>query len=253
MQTQQLSQLLGQPNGDHPIVVRRNDGDHCEATMVEKPRLFSGVSTADYAGICRVARARDFARGEMLYFEDNAVEQLYLLTSGSVKVTKLSPGGENVILRLTVAGDVLGAGCLFSTGTHCGSAEVLRSCRTLVWQVSAFKELVVQFPILHQNMVGILGDHLREIEDRFHEVATGRVGSRVALQLLRLLKTMGRPVQAGIEICLSREELAQMTVTTLFTVSRLLSAWEARGVVRPRREAVAICDVNSLRAISQEA
>jgi len=42
-----------------------------------------------------------------------------------------------------------------------------------------------------------------------------------------------------------------MTGTTLFTVSRLLSAWEARGMVRPRREAVAICDVQSLRAIGK--
>ena len=54
---------------------------------------------------------------------------------------------------------------------------------------------------------------------------------------------------ATVEIGLSREELAQMTGTTLFTVSRLLSAWEARGMVRPRREAVTICDVQSLRAI----
>jgi CRP-like cAMP-binding protein len=94
---------------------------------------------------------------------------------------------------------------------------------------------------------------LRELEDRFHEVATGKVGPRVALQLLRLLKTIGRPVRAGVEVELSREELAQMTGTTLFTVSRLLSAWEALGVVKPRREVAAVCDVPSLRAISQEA
>ena len=101
-------------------------------------------------------------------------------------------------------------------------------------------------------MVAILDEHLRELEDRFREVATDKVGARVALQLLRLLKTIGRPVEGGVEVGLSREELAQMTGTTLFTVSRLLSAWEARGVVRPLREAVAICDIPSLCAISEE-
>ena len=46
---------------------------------------------------------------------------------------------------------------------------------------------------------------------------------------------MGRPVNGAIEVGLSREEVAQMTGTTLFTVSRLFSAWEARGIVAPRR------------------
>jgi CRP-like cAMP-binding protein len=107
--------------------------------------------------------------------------------------------------------------------------------------------------MLHQNMVTILSEHLRELEDRFCEVATERVGPRVALQILRLLKTIGRPVDGGVEVGLSREELGQMTGTTLFTVSRLISAWEARGVVRPGREAVAVCDVPTLRAISGQA
>jgi CRP-like cAMP-binding protein len=103
-------------------------------------------------------------------------------------------------------------------------------------------------------MVRILGDDLLELEARFREVATERVGPRVARQLVRLLEQIGRPVINGngeMEVCLSREDLAQMTGTTLFTVSRLLSAWEARGMVKPRREAVGICDVQSLRAITE--
>jgi CRP-like cAMP-binding protein len=59
-------------------------------------------------------------------------------------------------------------------------------------------------------------------------------------------------VTGGIEIGLSREEVAQMTGTTLFTVSRLISTWEASGIVSPRREAVVICEIQSLRAISEE-
>jgi CRP-like cAMP-binding protein len=100
-------------------------------------------------------------------------------------------------------------------------------------------------------MVQVLGDHLMELEERFREVATERVGSRVARQLLRLQEQIGRPVHGVIEIGLSRHELAQMTGTTLFTVSRLLSAWESCGIVSARRESVTICDVESLRAISE--
>jgi CRP-like cAMP-binding protein len=219
------------------------------AMAAERPRFFAGLSPDDYASSCRAARVKQFMRGDMLHFEGDAVKRVLLLTAGYVKITKVGPGGEEVIVRLVAPGEVLGAVELFSSGTHGTAAQVFRLSRALVWESGVFKALVERFPVLHQNTVAILGEHLRELEERFREVASERVGQRVGLQLLRLLKTMGRPVGAGVEIGLSREDLAQMTGTTLFTVSRLLSAWEARGVVRPRREAVAICDVQSLRAI----
>jgi CRP/FNR family transcriptional regulator, nitrogen oxide reductase regulator len=229
----------------------RNEDDRAP-TKERHPRLFSGISPDEYERICRAGHVKQFARGGMLFIEGDAVDRVLLLSSGAVKITKLGPGGEEVILRLAVPGDVLGAINLFSSCRQCATAEVFRACRALVWDAQVFENLMKSFPILHQNMVLILNEHLRELEDRFYEVATGRVGPRVALQLLRLLKSIGRPVNGEVEISLSREELAQMTGTTLFTVSRLLSAWEERGAVRPSREAVAIRDVPSLRAISRE-
>jgi CRP-like cAMP-binding protein len=67
---------------------------------------------------------------------------------------------------------------------------------------------------------------------------------------MRLLKQVGRPARGGIEISLSREELAQMTGTTLFSVSRLLSKWGEEGFVLPRREAVVVLDAGRLAELS---
>jgi CRP-like cAMP-binding protein len=207
------------------------------------------MSAGDYNFVCATARVREFARGEMLYAEGESVRQVLMLTSGFAKVTQLGPGGIEVILRFCVPGDLLGAVSLFSSGAHHTTAQAFRLCRALVWQAPAFDALVKRFPVLQQNMVRILGDDLRELQERFREVATERVAPRVARQLLRLMDKMGSPVNGAVEVALSREELAQMTGTTLFTVSRLLSAWEAAAIVKPRREAVAICDVEALRAL----
>jgi CRP-like cAMP-binding protein len=125
-------------------------------------------------------------------------------------------------------------------------------CRALVWDAPTFKALVARYPVLHQNMVRILSEDLGELEERFREVATERVAPRVARQLVRLLARIGRSANGAVEVSLTREELAQMTGTTLFTVSRLLSAWEERGMVKPRRESVTVCDVALLRAMSKE-
>ena len=250
---QQGEPFYNESNGaDHSRTVRRKDEENHVGKAVDRPPLFSGILPGDYSGISATARVREFARGEMLYIEGDTVQQVLLLTSGSVKINQLGLSGTEVILRLATPGDVLGAVDLCSTGRHCTTAQAFRLCGALVWDAPAFKGMVERFPVLHQNMVRILGGHLLELEARFREVATERVAPRVARQVVRLLEKIGRPVDGAVEIGLSREELAQMTGTTLFTVSRLFSAWEARGMVRPRREAVTICDVQSLRAICEE-
>jgi CRP-like cAMP-binding protein len=187
----------------------------------------------------------------MLYIEGSPVQQIFLVTSGFVKTTKFGQMGTEVIVRVDVPGDVLGARELFTSGAHGASAQALRRCRALTWKASPFKASAERFPILHRNMVRITDQYLLELEDRFREVATERAGPRVARQLIRLLKQIGRPVGDGIEIGLSREEVAQMTGTTLFTVSRLISTWETSGMVLARREAVVICDIQTLRALSE--
>jgi CRP-like cAMP-binding protein len=246
---QQGGPYPGRSNGaDHSSTVHHRIGDK---TVGARPALFSGILPGDYTRIAATARAKEFARGEVLFLEGDTIQQVLLLTSGFVKLNKLGLSGTEVILRLGVPGDVLGALGLFSGSSHCTTAQAFRQCRALVWDAAAFRALVERFPVLHQNMARILGGHLLELEERFREVATERVGPRVARQVLRLMEQIGQPVDGAVEIGLSREELAQMTGTTLFTVSRLLSAWESRGMVRPRREAVTIYDVQSLRAVGR--
>ena len=223
-----------------------------DALVGERPPLFVGILPADYAAISASARVRVFTRGEMLYLKGDAVQQVVLVTSGFVKVTQLGVSGSEVILRLGVPGDVLGAAGLLSTGKHSTTAQAFRFCRALIWDARAFKLLAERFPVLHRNMARILGEDLLELEERFQEVATERVAPRVARQLVRLRDKIGHRVNGDVEIGLSREDLAQMTGTTLFTVSRLLSAWEASGIVKPSREAVTICDVQSLRSMSED-
>ncbi|HEV2423839.1 MAG TPA: Crp/Fnr family transcriptional regulator [Terriglobia bacterium] len=224
-----------------------------DAEIAGTSRLFSGILPDYHSRLCGAGHVRHFSRGETLHFEGDAVRRVLLLTGGLVKITGRSQGGREVILRLSGVGDALGVVGLFSSGLHYTTAEAFQPGRALIWEDRVFRSLAEQFPALRLNALATLGDDLRELEERFREVATERVAARVALQLLRLRQTIGRPVEAGAaSIEVSREELAQMTGTTLFTVSRLLSAWEDRGIVKPLRGGVVICDVQSLGTISQE-
>ena len=91
----------------------------------------------------------------------------------------------------------------------------------------------------------------REMEERFREVSTEKVGSRLSSQLIRLSKQVGRSINGDVEISLSRPDLAQMTGTTLFTVSRLLCLWKSLGIVSVRREVVLVRNLEALEQLSQ--
>jgi CRP-like cAMP-binding protein len=212
--------------------------------------LFSGLSANERSEILSEARAREFDRSEVLYFEGDPVEEILLLLSGYVKHTKFGESGTVAILGLAGPGDALGAASLISTGQYTTTAEPVQRCRALAWRAPSFKTYLERSPVLYRNMFRIHLVYLRELEERFREMATEMVSRRVARQLVRLHDLFGS-IDDPSEIRLSQEELAQMTGTTLFSISRLLTEWEARGLIVTRRHSVTVRKVDSLRGISE--
>jgi len=188
----------------------------------------------------------------MLHNQGDSVQRILLITSGLVKISQIGQHGAEVIFGLDVAGDVLGAEGLFTTGNHSTRAQAFRDCQAFAWEIPNIKARSDCFPVVQQNAFRILDGYRVELQQRFLELATERVGPRVARQLLRLMEKIGRPVGGAVEIGLSREDIALMTGTTLFTVSRLFSSWRRLGLVKLRRESVTVCDVKQLFALSEE-
>jgi CRP-like cAMP-binding protein len=115
-----------------------------------------------------------------------------------------------------------------------------------------FQDAVDRFPILRRNVSRGLEHQLDDLDTRFREISTEKVASRLCSLLVRLAKQVGTRTDAHTHIYLSRQELAQLTGTTLFTVSRLLCKWETLGIINAPREAVLIRDLSALQELSQQ-
>ena len=103
------------------------------------------------------------------------------------------------------------------------------------------------------NAFKTVGSRLQETQTRVVEMSTEQVEQRVAHALLRLVKQTGRKTDSGIEIDfpISRQDIAEMTGTTLHTVSRLLSAWEEKGVIASGRQRVTVVDPHRLMLLAE--
>jgi CRP/FNR family transcriptional regulator, nitrogen oxide reductase regulator len=224
---------------------------HLASRAVGVSQLFSDIAPSDYARIVSHARSAKIARRQTIYFAGDAVKEVLLLAEGCMKITLFTEAGGAVILRLVGPGEIIGTVGLTEETTHSSSAEALVSSRVLVWNGPTFEQLLEQFPILRRNTVRIMEQRLSVLEERFREVSTQQVAQRVARQLVRLLPQVGQEIDGATEIKLSREDLAQMTGTTLFTVSRLLSNWEQQGIVSLRRLAVVIRNPMGLLSICE--
>jgi len=209
--------------------------------------LFTGLTQQACEKIASLARPKALARDELLFMQGGTSRKVALIRSGSVKITQLAPNGNEVILWMYGVGNVVGLLSESASRIINFSARALEASTALVWDYAAIQELMVEYPQLRMNASNILATRLNELEERFREVATERVAKRMALTLMRLRREIGKEVRGGVQVSLLREELAQMTGTTLFTASRILSQWGRMGFISPRREGVLVRDVHRLQ------
>jgi CRP/FNR family transcriptional regulator, nitrogen oxide reductase regulator len=213
--------------------------------------LFAGLCQAAEWALVEHARQRSFSNRKIIFRQDDPVRFVDVIGSGSVKITQVSQNGNEVILYVERAGSPIDGIGNSSERTHTTTAYTVGDCSILSWDVCRFRDLVERFPIISRNASAIVMRRLRLLEESFCDVTTALVPQRLARVLLRLAGPE-RPHQ-GDSVGLSREELAQMIGTSIFTVSRLLCEWAERDIVHVTRKCVIIENLGSLLQLSQDA
>ena len=216
--------------------------------------LFKGLSAAELDTV--VSAAHKVRReGGAAFFEQGApADVFYVLAEGRVKMVQLAPDGHQVVLRLVAPGSPFGGVAAFGPPAYPVSAEAIEASTALAWDGRAMARLLHAHATLAVNALQFVAAQLRDVQDRYRELVTEKVERRVARTLLRLARDTGRKVEAGvlIDLPLTREDLAEMTGTTIYTVSRLIAAWEEKGIVEGGRQRVLIRQPHRLVAIAED-
>ncbi len=222
--------------------------------LLAAARLFAGVGRAELHRIAEMARFVSRPAGGEFFAQGDPAAAFFLLIEGRTRIVQITPDGQQVTLRYIAPGEVFGAVPLFAGGPWPATALAVVDSTAARWSREATDRLTAQHPIILSNALAIVGERVREIEDRYRELATERVEQRVAHALLHLANvTEKSPAGAAIDFPISRQDIAELTGTTLHTVSRILSAWEQQGVIESRRMHVRILRPEGVRAIAAEA
>lgn len=179
---------------------------------------------------------------------------MYVLAEGRSKLAQVSEGGDQVTINYLGPGDGLGIIVSLCNLPYPLSAEAVEDCRAVAWERDTMKALMRRYPQLALNALAMISQRFAHLQRNFMELSTKRVEQRVARALTRLVRQFGQRTEEGllIDMPLSRQDLAEMTGTNLYNVSRILSKWEQAGLVSSGRKRVTLLKPHQLVMIAED-
>lgn len=215
---------------------------------------FSRLSRSQIREILDQASSRRYEEGVAIFREGHDADRFFLLLDGYLRVIRTTPGGEQIIVLHISPGQLFGIAPALQRDTFPATSVAAAESIALSWPVRLWPEFTAKYDGFATESYKTLGARLGQIQETLTEMATQAVEKRVAAAVLRMVNQSGQKTDKGIEIAfpVTRQNISDMTGTTLHTVSRLLSAWEKAGMVQSTRKHIVVTDPHRLVVLSNE-
>jgi CRP/FNR family transcriptional regulator, nitrogen oxide reductase regulator len=215
--------------------------------------LFQGLADDLVAELLQQAQPRMIVADEVIFNAGSPARTVHVLVSGCVRLVQFTPTGERVIIQYVRPGETFGTPALLDS-RHRADAMAVTNCTELQWPSNFIREVMSQHPLVALNAMRAFETRLESMENRLRDLSNGRVEQRIAQALSDLADRFGRLGSEGTEIPfpISRQDLADLSGTTLHTVSRILGTWEVLGHIKRGRRRIVVTDLTSLAIRAQQ-
>lgn len=225
-----------------------------DRSLIHALPVFCAMDEAELDGVIAHARAQRVPKGATVFQQGEIAKSFFVLLHGRLKVLKVTPHGQQVLIRFVNPGDIYGITKALRRDDYPATATAVVDSVTLVWPNEIWDDFMLAHPLFARNVMQMMGDRLDEAHTRLKELSTEEVEHRIAHTLLRLVEQSGRTTEEGvlIDFPLTQQDLAQASGTTFHSVSRVLGAWEDAGLVLLGRRKVVVRDVQGLSHIAEQ-
>ena len=210
--------------------------------------IFQGLPGQQIEQVKDVAVSRNYARGELVFMEQDKGNGFYLVAEGMVKVFKVSPSGKEQILHVFGPGEPFGEVPVFSGKRFPANAETIRKSRLLFFPRTAFLDLITAHPSLALNMLAVLSMRLRQFTNQVENLSLKEVPARLAAYLLYLSTEQERDDFVTLHI--SKGQLASLLGTIPETLSRILSRMNKQGLIETKDRTIRLMNREGLESLS---
>lgn len=223
-----------------------------DVTLICDLPPFDDMTRVDLDAFLAQARSIRIPKDSAIFEQGEQAHSFFFLLDGHVRVVLTTPDGEQVIARYISSGELIGIAQALELLVYPANAIAAVDCLVLAWPGAIWQQTITKFPGFAAYAYRTIGMRLQETQARIVEMATEKVEQRVASAVLKLAQQTGRKTDDGIliDFPLSRQDISEMTGTTMHTVSRLMSVWEAAGWVKTGRQRIIVVEGHKLMLLA---
>lgn len=209
--------------------------------------LFAGMSQDDIDAILDKSSMAFYPLRSWLYRQGETATEFFLVESGLVKLTQVSPGGDEILVRFVRPCQVFGYFSLAQTGPNIVSASVISPARVAVWSRETAIHLFQRYPRASLNLFSIAVNDIVFFQEKIRRLLSEPVAARVQWALAQLADAMGETTRSGVLLPdIGHKQLAELAGTTIYTVSRELSKLQRSGILHKERGRIIILQSDKL-------
>ncbi|TXK82679.1 Crp/Fnr family transcriptional regulator [Paenibacillus sp. N3.4] len=218
--------------------------------LLQHVPLFQALSEEDLLALAPLFKERKVKKGDILFLEGDAGDELFLIKSGVVKIYRLDESKE-IILALFRDGDFFGEMALISAGlTRSATAESMEACILFVLSRSAFTQFMEKSPKLCLKLLETTMERLRQANEQIYDLTFLGVRSRIMKTIIRLSDQHGIASPNGllINVKLTHQQLANMVGTVRESVTKVLQELLDDDYIQIDKKMITLKNVEAIKA-----
>lgn len=222
--------MAGSKSHCRRVHVHHNKGIESHKACVSLVPIFNHLEDKQMEEIMRVTKSASYKKGEIIYRDGDKSDSLYIVSSGKIRIYRLSESGKEQLVRILTPGDFTGELALFRESIHTSYAEAMRDTDVCMITRYELQEFLIKFPSISLRILSEFSDRLDKSETQTTRFATEKVETRLAFFLAECLENQEESMK--IKLPMSRKDLASYLGTTPETISRKLGELEEQGYIR---------------------
>ncbi|AAC06741.1 Crp/Fnr family transcriptional regulator [Aquifex aeolicus] len=220
--------------------------------LLKKTHLFEDLSPQELREVAKYIQVRNYMKGEYIFFEEEAEPGIFILVEGLVKLIKETSDGRSIIVRLVFPGEVFGW-IEWGKSVPKFKYTAMAALPSTILYISNkyFINLAIKYPAIAIKLTCDATHNLLQTYEVLKSIASGKVEERIAKLLLELAEKAGEKKDGRIiiRLPLTRQDIAEMTGTTVETTIRVMSKWKKQGIINTERGYIEIIDKKALEKL----
>lgn len=211
--------------------------------------IFTDLSDSDLNRIASKMVSRDYEKGQMILLEESTGETFFIMTSGTVKVTRLSDDGREVILALLGESDFFGEMSLLDGEGRSANIVANEDAEVMTLSRRDFLECLETYPKIAIALLEELAVRLRKSDQQIESLSLSDSEQRIGITLIRLAEERGTIKRGDVTVqnLPYQQDIANMAGTSRETVSRTLKLLEDKKLVKRNGSDITIFNFNDFR------